>query len=113
MKAKAAVSVAKPKTAAFASNLGGLAEWLNAPVCKTGNRACPTVQGFKSLTRRHLASPVMALTTTRELNRTAEAARSRKISIGFLAVKLNRRFHSVQTRHPNTHPDSLCFSRRG
>jgi hypothetical protein len=35
---------------------------------------------------------VKAGTSTREMNRTAEAARIRKFSIRLLAVKLNRRF---------------------
>ena len=51
-KAKASASDFNPNTLALAFNLGGLAEWLNAPVCKTGNGATNTVQGFKSLTRR-------------------------------------------------------------
>lgn len=53
------------------------------------------VRGFESHTRRQmLTSPAKALTSARELNRTAEAARIRKFSIRLLAVKLNRRFRS-------------------
>jgi hypothetical protein len=93
-KAKASVSVSKPTTLAVAFKLGGLAERSNATDCKSVNRADTTVQGFKSLTRRQIASPVMALTITREMKRTAEAARIRKFSIRLLAVELKRRFHS-------------------
>lgn len=84
---------------------GGLAERLNATDCKSVNGARPTVQGFKSLTRRQIASPVMALTTTREMNRTAEAARSREISIRLLAVELKGRFHSDLSFLPNRMPE--------
>ena len=38
--------------------------------------------------------PSEALTPTREMNRTAEATRIRKLIIRLLAVELNRRFHS-------------------
>ena len=72
----------------------GWLERLNATDCKSVNGASPTVQGFKSLTRRQIASPVKARTSTREMNRTAEAARIRKPIIRLLAVELKRRFHS-------------------
>jgi hypothetical protein len=94
----------KPELLALA-NFGVLAERSNAVVSKTTNGATNTVQGSESLTLRHLDSPVMALTITRELNCTAEAARSRKISIGFLAVKLNRRFHSDLSQLQNRLPE--------
>lgn len=84
--------VLKPELLALVWS-GGLAEWLIAPVSKTGNGATNTVQGSESLTRRQIASPVKALTSG-EKNRTAEAARIRKFSIRLLAVELNRRFHS-------------------
>jgi hypothetical protein len=53
-----------------------------------------TARGFESHTRRQIVSPVKALTSTREVKRTAEAARIRKFSIRLLAVELKRRFHS-------------------
>jgi hypothetical protein len=93
-KAKASASVYKPNTLALALNFGGLAERLNATDCKSVNGASNTVQGFKSLTRRQIAPPVKALTSTRGMNRTAEAARIRKFSIRLLAVELKGRFHS-------------------
>lgn len=84
-KAKASVSVVKPRTLALA--LGGLAEWLNAAGLQPVDGAQNTVQGFKSLTRRHLVAPrVKAGTSTRGLIPTAEAARVANSSIWLLAV---------------------------
>ncbi len=71
---------------AQASTLGGLAEWSNAADCKSVNGGHTTVLGFESLTRRQISSLVKALTSTREMNRTAEAVRVRKFSIRLLAV---------------------------
>lgn len=105
IKEKASVSVAKPNTLALAFNFGGLAEWLNAADCKSVNGAGTTVRGFESLTRRHFSSPVKAGTSTREKNRTAKAARSRKISIGFSAVKnkeISRCISSIQENAPKS-----------
>jgi hypothetical protein len=97
--------VGRPETLAFDVTVrGGLAEWLNATDCKSVNGACTTVQGFKSLTRRQIAPPVMALTTTRGMKRTAEAARIRKFSIRLLAVELNRRFHNDLPQLPDRRP---------
>ena len=87
-------------TLAYGLLCGGLAEWSIAPVSKTGNGASTTVQGSESLTRLQIAPPVMALTITRGMNRTAEAARSRKISIRLLAVELKGRFHSDLSQLP-------------
>lgn len=103
MKNKGQRTVCKLKTLALVL-CGGLAEWLNAPVSKTGNGAHDTVQGSESLTRLQISSPVMALTTTREMNRTAEAARIRKFSIRLLAVELKRRFHSDLSFLPDRMP---------
>ena len=86
-------TVAKPELLALAFTFGGLAEWSNAADCKSVNGACTAVRGFESLTRRQISSPVKARTSTREMKRTAEAARIRKFSIRLLAVELNRRFH--------------------
>jgi hypothetical protein len=98
-------TVAKPGLLAFAFTFGGLAEWSNAADSKSVNGATNTVLGFESLTRRQFeTSPAKALTSAREKNRTAEAARFAKPSIRLLAVKLNRRFHSdlpqLQNRMP-------------
>ena len=94
--------VAKLEPLACVLVLGGLAEWSNAVVCKTTNGAQNTVQGFESLTRLQIESSlVMALTTTREKRRTAEAARLRKFSIRLLAVKFNRRFHTDLSQLPD------------
>ena len=63
------------------------------------------VRGFESHTRRQIvASPVKAGTSTREKNRTAEAARFAKPSIRLLAVKHNRRFHSDLSQLPDRMP---------
>jgi hypothetical protein len=51
-----------------------------------------------------LASPVKALTSTREMNRTAEAARIRKFSIRLFAVEHNRRFPSDLPQLPDRMP---------
>ena len=104
MKNKGQRTVSQLKTLALVLVCGGLAERLNAPVSKTGNRASTTVQGSESLTRRQIASPVKALTSTGEMNRTAEAARSRKISIRLLAVELKERFHSDLSFLPDRMP---------
>ena len=93
-KAKASASVSKPNTLALAFKLGGLAERSNAADCKSVNGGHTTVLGFESLTRRQIDPLMTALTITREMNRTAEAARIRKFSIRLLAVELKRRFHS-------------------
>jgi hypothetical protein len=87
-------TVAKPELLAFSFPFGGLAERSNAADCKSVNGAQNTVLGFESLTRLKISSPAKALTSAREMSRTAEAARIRKFSIRLLAVKLNRRFHS-------------------
>ncbi len=59
------------------------------------NGAVITVRGFESHTRRQMvASLVKAGTSTREINRTAEAARFANPSIRLLVVELKRRFHS-------------------
>ena len=74
---------------------GGLAEWLNATGLQPADGASPTVQGFKSLTRRQISdnTPAEALRPYRSLN----------LSMRLSAVKLNRRFHSdvpqLQNRH--------------
>jgi hypothetical protein len=83
---------------------GRLAECSNATDCKSVNGASPTVQGSESLTGRQIASSVMALTTTGEMKRTAEAARIRKFSIRLLAVELNRRFHNDLSLLPDRLP---------
>lgn len=88
MKTKGQQPVAKPETMALSFHFGGLAEWSIAADCKSVNGGPTTVLGFESLTRRHFSSPANAPTSATEKNRTAGAARSRRISIGFLAVKL-------------------------
>jgi hypothetical protein len=47
---------------------------------------------------------VKAGTSTREKNRTAEAARFARPSIRLLVVKLNRRFHSDLSQLPDRMP---------
>src|SRR5580704_8549377 len=74
-------TVAKPVLLASTFTFGGLAERSNAADCKSVNGGHTTVRGFESLTRRQISSPVKALTSTREMNRTAEAARIRKFII--------------------------------
>jgi hypothetical protein len=86
-------TVTKPELLALTFTFGGLAEWSNAADCKSVNGASTAVLGFESLTHRQISSPAKALTSARELNRTAEAIRIRKFSIRLLAVELNRRFH--------------------
>jgi hypothetical protein len=85
---------------------GGLAERSNAADCKSVNGGHTTVLGFESLTRLKISSPAKALTSAREIDRTAEAARIRKFSIRLLAVELNRRFHSDLPQLPNRCPES-------
>jgi len=46
----------------------------------------------------------VALTTTREMSRTAEAARIRQFSIRLLAVELKGRFHSDLSFLPDRMP---------
>ena len=93
MKAKGqSGAVAKPELLALTFILGGLAEWSNAADCKSVNGGRTTVLGFKSLTRRQISSPAKALTSAREMSRTAEAARIRKFSIRLLAVELKGDF---------------------
>ena len=58
------------------------------------NGARITVRGFESHSHRQIDPPAEALTSTREMNRTAEAARIRKFSIRLLAVELKGSFHS-------------------
>jgi hypothetical protein len=99
-------TVAKPELLAFTLTFGGLAEWSNATDCKSVNGGHTTVLGFESLTRRQISSPMEALTSTREIDRRAEAARIRKFSIRLLAVELNRRFHSDLPQLPDRCPES-------
>jgi hypothetical protein len=94
-------TVAKPELLASTFTFGGLAEWSNAADCKSANGAQNIVLGFESLTRLKISSPVKALTSAGEIDRTAEAARIRKFSIRLLAVELNRRFHSDLPQLPN------------
>jgi hypothetical protein len=46
--------VAKLETAGLFALYGGLAERSNAADCESANRASTTIQGFESLTRRHI-----------------------------------------------------------
>ena len=63
-----------------------------------------TTRGFESHTHRHFSSPVEVVTSNREKNRTAEAARIRKFSIRLLAVELKGRFHSDLSFLPDRMP---------
>ena len=84
---------------------GGLAEWLNATGLQPADGASPTVQGFKSLTRRQISdnTPAEALTSTGAKTAQPKPYESDNLSMRLLAVKLNRRFHSdlpqLQNRH--------------
>ena len=93
MKAKGQQNRLEAELLALTPVIGGLAEWSNASGLRPVDGAHIIVQGFESLTRRQISSPAKALTSARELKRTAEAARIRKFSIRLLAVELNRRFH--------------------
>lgn len=88
-------TVSKPKLLAFDL----LASWQRGLMRQTPNLrngACTTVRGFESHTRRQMVtSPVKALTSTREKNRTAEAARFAKLSIRLLVVELKGIFHDL------------------
>lgn len=84
--------VVKLELLAFACDLGGLAERLNATDCKSVNGARNTVQGFKSLTRRQINTPTAALTAAGAKIHTTEAARTRKPIMWLLFVDLKGDF---------------------
>ena len=88
-------TVAKPELLALALTFGGLAEWSNAADCKSVNGVHGTVLGFESLTRLKISSPAKALTSAREIDRTAEAARTSNSIIRLQAVELKRKFHDL------------------
>ena len=93
--------VDNPELLALCVFRGGLAEWPNATGLTPGRWCAHTIQGFESLTRRQIVAPLMkAGTSTRGMNRTAEAARVANSSIRQTAVELNRRFHSDVSRLP-------------
>jgi hypothetical protein len=101
MKAKGKQNRIEAELLALVFTLAGWQRGRIAADCKSVNGNPTTVQGFESLTRRRISSPVKAGTSARELKRTGEAVRIREFSIRLLAVELNRRFHSDLPQFPD------------